>query len=128
MSDQDIALRLRSWTIDWNGQPMVRGEPPRDGLHCDDLIDAALEIENLRRQLVIAKQLMKDCCDAYPVASGFYIDRDGQDGYGPLRAMRVFLSDEQGEECCICQHHHRRGRCTEPTCPYRLTSAQRGQE
>ena len=44
----DIMERIRGWCIDWNGAPMMRGEPPRDGLHCDDLLDAADEIERLR--------------------------------------------------------------------------------
>jgi hypothetical protein len=44
----DIAMQLRSWTIDWNGAPMVDGEPPRDGFHCDLLRSAADEIDRLR--------------------------------------------------------------------------------
>lgn len=43
----DVLERLRGWCTDWNGAPMVRGEPPRDGLHCDVLFDAADEIERL---------------------------------------------------------------------------------
>lgn len=44
----DIVERLRQWVTDWNGAAMVRGEPPRDGLHCDILYDAADEIDRLR--------------------------------------------------------------------------------
>lgn len=50
----DIVERLRQWCIDWNGEPMSPGEPPRgasDGLHCDVLIDAADEIEKLRGEV-----------------------------------------------------------------------------
>ena len=47
----NIVKRLRSWCTDWNGAKMVRGESPRDGLHCDDLFDAADEIERLRHAL-----------------------------------------------------------------------------
>ena len=44
----DISEKLRALTVDWNGKPMADGEPPRDGLHCKDLRDAADEIERLR--------------------------------------------------------------------------------
>lgn len=37
----EIERKLRGWCTDWNGAAMARGEPPRDGLHCDDLLDAA---------------------------------------------------------------------------------------
>lgn len=42
----DIAATLRGWCTDWNGANMVRGEPPRDGLHCDALLDAAVDLWN----------------------------------------------------------------------------------
>lgn len=47
----DVVERLKNWCTDWNGQQMVRGEPPRDGLHCDDLLDAADEIDRLRARV-----------------------------------------------------------------------------
>src|SRR6185312_7390777 len=47
----DIVQRLRNWCTDWDRAPMARGEPPRDGLHCDDLLEAAAEIERLRNAL-----------------------------------------------------------------------------
>jgi hypothetical protein len=47
----DIAQQLRSWTVDWNGAPMVDGEPPREGYGCKLLRDAAAEIERLRAAL-----------------------------------------------------------------------------
>ena len=47
----DILERLEGWVTDWNGAAMVRGEPPRDGLHCDVLYDAIDEIKSLRAQL-----------------------------------------------------------------------------
>lgn len=37
----ELVERLKGWCTDWNGAAMVRGEPPRDGLHCDILYDAA---------------------------------------------------------------------------------------
>lgn len=49
MSSTDIVDRLIGWTTDWNGQQMVDGEPPRDGLHCDIIREAAAEITALRR-------------------------------------------------------------------------------
>lgn len=58
MNDDVKALveRLNGWCTDWDGSQMVRGEPPRDGLHCDDLMDAAAaltaqaeEIERLKK-------------------------------------------------------------------------------
>lgn len=56
MSKIDIAETLRSWTIDWNGAPMVDGEPPRDGLHCKILRDAADEIVRLRAEVELLKR------------------------------------------------------------------------
>ena len=44
----DIVERLRGWFTDWDGSRMVPGEPPRDGIHCDILMEAADEIERLR--------------------------------------------------------------------------------
>ena len=47
----DVVERLRGYCVDWNGAPMDRGEAPRDGLHCGDLMEAAAEIERLRAAL-----------------------------------------------------------------------------
>ena len=47
----DIAERLEGWFTDWNGARMVPGEPPRDGIHCDVLMEAKAEIEKLRTEL-----------------------------------------------------------------------------
>lgn len=44
----NLELRLRSWTIDWNGATMDDREPPRDGVICRDLREAADEIGRLR--------------------------------------------------------------------------------
>jgi hypothetical protein len=46
----DITERLESWFTDWDGSCMVPGEPPRDGIHCDVLMDAKAEIERLRAE------------------------------------------------------------------------------
>lgn len=47
----DLIERLRGWVTDWDGSPMVPGEPPRDGIHCDVLIEAIAEITRLRAEL-----------------------------------------------------------------------------
>jgi len=54
------------------------------------------EIASLRAQLASARKLMQDCVNDYYIASGKVKDRDGQDGYGSLRALRLFLTDEEG--------------------------------
>lgn len=41
---------LRGWVTDWNGEPMARGEPPRDGIHCDVLYDAIEALAAARRE------------------------------------------------------------------------------
>ena len=46
----DLVERLIGWCTDWNGEPMVRGEPPRDGLHCDILLDAVARIRELEAE------------------------------------------------------------------------------
>jgi hypothetical protein len=104
----DIVERLRAWCIDWNGSQMVRGEPPRDGLHCDDLLDAAAEIERLRNvaQGALLPALIEirnwcmvegcseqvDVADKAMIAAGvkdipcFQCSGDGQWDEGPLPA------------------------------------------
>lgn len=52
--------------------------------------EAAAEIEKLRSALVIAGAIMQRAVDVYYVASGKMVI-DDQDGYGPLREMRIFL-------------------------------------
>jgi hypothetical protein len=53
-----VALALaRGLVIDFNGQPMVDGEPPRDGLTCADLRTLVAEIDRLAAQVA---QLHKD--------------------------------------------------------------------
>ena len=59
LSEKSIVDRLRNWCTDWNGAPMNPGEPPRDGLHCDDLISAAAEIERLTAERDEARELLK---------------------------------------------------------------------
>ena len=54
----DIVKRLTAWTIDWDDSRMVDGEPPRDGIHCDVLREAAAEIERLRAALAEARELL----------------------------------------------------------------------
>lgn len=38
-----------------------------------------------------AEKILLDCATQYYVASGLVIDRDGQDGYGPLREARLWI-------------------------------------
>ena len=72
MSD-DLVKRLRNWTTDWDGAKMVPGEPPRDGLHCD-IIDeaadrlAALEhkLDALREAAVKAEAALADIAEGEP--------------------------------------------------------------
>ncbi len=47
--------------IDFGGQPMVDGEPPRDGLTCGTLRTLLAEIERLQAQV---KQQQKDAVEA----------------------------------------------------------------
>ena len=42
-------------------------------------------------QQVEAEKILLDCATQYYVASGLVPDLDGQEGYGPLRAARVFI-------------------------------------
>jgi hypothetical protein len=60
----NIGEKLLGWCTDWNGAPMVRGEPPRDGLHCDDLYDAAAAIAQHRTAFAHISHLMPDQPDA----------------------------------------------------------------
>jgi hypothetical protein len=51
------------------------------------------EIEWVRAQFEELKVLAKGAVEEFPVASGLYTDTDGQDGYGYLRALRLFLKE-----------------------------------
>lgn len=42
-------------------------------------------------ELVELRRLAKGAVEEFPVASGLYVDTDGQDGYGNLRALRLHL-------------------------------------
>lgn len=61
------------------------------------LAEAQSEIDRLRK-------LITDAIDEYPVASGLYVDSDGQDGYGSLKAMRVYLEIPASYPISL-QHH-----------------------
>jgi len=65
----DIVERLRNWCTDWNGAQMVRGEPPRDGLHCDDLLDAVAEIECLRARFAAPANALERAAAAWVLLS-----------------------------------------------------------
>lgn len=51
------------------------------------------EIQMLRDEAEELRFLAQGAVEEYPIASGLYIDTDGQDGYGNLRAMRLFLKE-----------------------------------
>lgn len=72
MSD-DLVKRLRNWTTDWDGSKMVPGEPPKDGLHCDIIDEAAdrivaLEAERdaLREAVGKAEAALADIAEGEP--------------------------------------------------------------
>jgi hypothetical protein len=44
-----------------------------------------------------AERILLDCATQYYVASGL-VPIDGQDGYGPLRAARVFIEAHGSED------------------------------
>jgi hypothetical protein len=52
------------------------------------LVDAADVMEELMA-------LARGAVEEYPVASGLWIDSDGRDGYGNLRALRLFLKETE---------------------------------
>ena len=66
MSD-DLVKRLRNWTTDWNGAKMVPGEPPRDGLHCDIIDEAAARIE--------ARSMFESGASRRDIAARFRVDK-----------------------------------------------------
>lgn len=68
----EIVERLRGWCIDWDNTPMDRGARPRDGLHCDCLLDAADEIETLRGLLSDAEATIKMMNARYEPGGSFY--------------------------------------------------------
>ena len=53
-----LADRLSNWTTDWDGSKMAPGEPPRDGLHCDDLDDAAATLRALADEKEAARDAL----------------------------------------------------------------------
>ena len=93
----DVLAKLRNWVTDWNGLGMVRGEPPRDGLHCDDIYDAIDEIMRLRKRLDIARAhvIPNECAEARAealeeaarVADGYCTDRT-DDVARAIRALK----------------------------------------
>lgn len=44
-----------------------------------------------------AEKILLDCATQYYIASGIIIDKDGQDGYGPLREARLWI-EKYGSE------------------------------
>jgi hypothetical protein len=60
----------------------AEGWKPEGWAYCAECYEG--KIERLR-------ELITDAIDEYPVASGLYVDSDGQDGYGSLKAMRFHL-------------------------------------
>ncbi len=79
----------------------LQAQPPR--CRCDD--SATCEVEHLREQLVKRNYALKDI-DKWLDKMGYHHRRE---------MVQRALTDEKR---CICQDQHRRGYCTEPTCPY----------
>lgn len=53
--------------------------------------ERALQAES---DLEYTKALLGNAVQEYPVASGLYVDADGQAGYGSLKAARLYLRIE----------------------------------
>lgn len=49
------------------------------------------EAHRLGDELAYLRTLAENAVREYPVASGLYVDSDGQAGYGSLKALRLFL-------------------------------------
>jgi len=64
-----VAENLWGWTTDWDGSWMKDGEPPRDGLHCDALREAASIIGKLHSQAKEARSERDALRDALKVTS-----------------------------------------------------------
>ena len=93
----DITERLAGWTTDWDGSQMVDGEPPRDGLHCDVLREAAAEILRLRAELAAARDAALEEAAKYvelpltlPIAHDMILDGDQCDALAAgIRALKA---------------------------------------
>ena len=84
----DIVQRLRNWCTDWDRAPMARGEPPRDGLHCGDLLDAAAEIERLRAQFAApADAKIREALSAFILKA--MQGKVHSDDYGTSHALKI---------------------------------------
>lgn len=46
-----LSERLRQWVTDWDGSQMQDGEPPRDGIHCDIIREAATALDALQGEI-----------------------------------------------------------------------------
>lgn len=46
-----LSDRLRQWVTDWDGSQMQDGEPPRDGIHCDIIREAATALDALQARV-----------------------------------------------------------------------------
>lgn len=51
------------------------------------------EMTRLQEELAELKVLAKGAVEEFPIASGLWTDSDGQDGYGYLKALRLFLQE-----------------------------------
>lgn len=51
-------------------------------------------VVELLRERDEMRALMLAVVKEYPIASGLHVDLDGQDGYGPLKAIRKYLGIE----------------------------------
>jgi hypothetical protein len=103
--DMSIVERLSAWTTDWDGSRMVDGEPPRDGLHCDILREAAATITELVEALKPFGALDRfgpfvpdDAMVILTSVNGGIIDTDNEVSVGHLRAARAALIKATGEK------------------------------
>jgi hypothetical protein len=58
------------------------------------IVKACEDHDRLIRENEAMRSLLLDVVREYPIASGLYVDLDGQDGYGPLKAARKYLGLE----------------------------------
>jgi hypothetical protein len=75
-------------TIAW-----LRGLADKGGKGVVNNIDARC-LGRIADELEYLRRLTLNAVKEYPVASGLYVDGDGQAGYGSLKAMRLHLRIE----------------------------------
>ncbi|MCS3690886.1 hypothetical protein [Bradyrhizobium elkanii] len=71
-------------------------ERDRDRQHewIKEAVRAKKDCAKAEAKLAELQRLASAAVQEYPVASGVYVDTDGQDGYGSLKALRLWLGIE----------------------------------